>query len=355
MNDTIIPSSTVRQGRILQLLSDSEGASSSDIHQKLEGTASLVTIKRDLDALTESGYCLREGRGPATVYRKTVRGLLYTPFVLSDYIKRPVDNRAARIHFNDRLFHHFPAALFSTEIIQTLETQTKQYKERQSAASPVIRQKELERFVIELAWKSSAIEGNTYTLLDTERLIKEGVASPHYSPDETQMILNHKIALHFVIDTIAQQKAFTVSQRFIEQVHTLLVKDLGVASGLRKILVGITGTAYRPLDNQYHINEALAALYTAIEQLQHPVEKALVALAGLSYIQPFEDGNKRTARLVSNAILLAEQHAPLSYRSTDIDEYRNAMVLFYEQNSIIAIQNIFLEQYKFSTENYLVS
>lgn len=356
MNDTIKTSTSLRQSRILQLLSITDGVSSSEVHQSLTDEVSLVTIKRDLDKLTDSGYSVREGRGPATTYRKTIYGLLYTPYPLTDYLKRDVDSRQAQTKFNDQLFRDFPSRLFNAHAIEEIEVQTSQYRQRQQAASAVIKHKELERFIIELAWKSSAIEGNTYSLLDTEKLIQDGIASPNHSKDEAQMIINHKTALQYVLDTLHKTEgSFVLNRRFVEQVHELLVTDLGVVTGPRKMLVGITGTAYSPLDNQYLITEALESLYKAIAQLQHPAEQALIALAGLSYIQPFEDGNKRTARLISNALLLAHQYAPLSYRSTDIDHYRNAMVLFYEQNSLVAIQDIFIEQYRFSAENYLVT
>ena len=82
--------------------------------------------------------------------------------------------------------------------------------------------------------------------------------------------------------------------------------------------------------------------------------KALTALVGLSYIQPFEDGNKRTARLVCNAILLVSNYAPLSYRSVDENYYRESILVFYEKNSLLSMKDIFTEQYIFSTQNYLV-
>ena len=69
-------------------------------------------------------------------------------------------------------------------------------------------------------------------------------------------------------------------------------------------MVGITGTNYRPLDNELEIKEALEKLFIYLNKEGNPVEKALVAVAMISYIQPFEDGNKRVARMLGNAILL---------------------------------------------------
>ena len=88
--------------------------------------------------------------------------------------------------------------------------------------------------------------------------------------------------------------------------------------------------------------------------MQTPYAKALIALIGISYIQPFEDGNKRTARLMANAVLLAHKLAPLSYRSVEENEFREAMLVFYEINSIIPMKRIFIEQYNFAARNYAV-
>lgn len=129
----------------------------------------------------------------------------------------------------------------------------------------------------------------------------------------------------------------------MEELHAILVKDLSVV-----------GSAYRPLDNIYQIAEAVEALGRVISKISAPCAKALIALLGISYVQPFEDGNKRTARLAANAVLLAYGLAPLSYRSVEEDDYREAMLVFYELNSIMPFKKIFIDQYKFATQNYAI-
>jgi len=104
---------------------------------------------------------------------------------------------------------------------------------------------------------------------------------------------------------------------------------------LRQNPVGITGSKYRPLDNVHQITDAVIILGAGVTRAATPYAKALIALLGISYIQPFEDGNKWTARLMANALLLAHGCAPLSYRSIDENEYRAAMLAFYELNSIV--------------------
>ena len=114
------------------------------------------------------------------------------------------------------------------------------------------------------------------------------------------------------------------------------------------------GSKYRPLDNLYQIAEAVGVLSKAVSRISTPYAKALTALLGISYIQPFEDGNKRTGRLMANAILLAGGKSPLSYRSVDENEYREALMAFYELNSLMPFKKIFIGQYNFAAKNYAV-
>jgi len=123
-------------------------------------------------------------------------------------------------------------------------------------------------------------------------------------------------------------------------------------SNVRTGTVGITGTNYKPLDNEFQIREAMNDLTILINKHENTFEKALLVLLLLSYIQPFDDGNKRTARIVSNAILLSNGFCPLSFRTIDSVEYKKAMLLFYEQNNITAFKKIFISQFEFAVNTY---
>ena len=212
--------------------------------------------------------------------------------------------------------------------------------------------KELERFTIELSWKSSKIEGNTYSLLDTEALVKQKIEAPGHPKEEAIMILNHKRAFESILKNKNEYKKITLSQ--VAQLHNFMVKDLNINTGIRSQAVGITGTVYRPLDNQWQIKECLEKIILIVNETVYPLEKALIILAMLSYIQPFADGNKRTARMLANAVLLAHDFYPLSYRSVDETFYKKALVLFYEQNSLYYLKKILLDQYKFALETYFL-
>ena len=153
-----------------------------------------------------------------------------------------------------------------------------------------------------------------------------------------------------------QQDGFkSLSRAGLEEIHKIIVKDMNVNTGFRAKPVGVTGSIYRPLDNQHQIIEAVETLCRAVSRLKSPFDRSLLALLGTSYIQPFEDGNKRTSRLIGNAILLAHQCAPLSYRSVDENAYREAILTFYELNSLSSFKTIFTEQYIFAAKNYSVN
>jgi Fic family protein len=343
-----------RQVDILEKFPKEGSVSSSDIFKILGQKVSLVTIKRDLDNLVLLKYLERKGKGRSTIYEKTVLGVLLSPVDASKYNEVDPDIRNGSNTFNFSLFDKFPDDIFLNKEKELLDKATKKYQKNIIGITPTVQSKELERFIIELSWKSSKIEGNTYTLLDTERLIREGIPAEGNTKNETTMILNHKKAFSFIMDNLSSLRNNGVNLNFVEKVHELLTLDLDVSRGVRNGLVGIIGTKYKPLDNKYQINEALESLYKAVNRMENTYSKALTLLVGISYIQPFEDGNKRTARLLCNAILLTLNYAPLSYRSVDENNYRESILVFYEKNSLEPMKKIFIEQYIFSTENYLI-
>ncbi len=309
---------------------------------------SSATLRRDMEGLETAGYVARRGAKRGTTYGKTVAGALFTPYDAHAYFSQ--DERA-RVGLSGYCFDILASTmppLFSDEERRELEEATTAFTEKSERGSDVA-SRELERFVIELSWKSSKIEGNTYTLLDTERLIRDGIVATGHSPQEARMILNHKDAFSFTL----RERAQTLTPPYVEEVHKLLVRDLDVAHGLRRGEVGITGTSYRPLGIMHQLREELTRLCEQVNKAADPYSKALLALVGISYLQPFADGNKRTARLVANALLIADGHAPLSYRTTDEVLYKESMLTFYEQLSLVPMKRIFTEQYLFACNQYL--
>jgi len=344
-----------KQLKILFLILKNIAISSSSIHSRIkEGgdEISLVTVKRALSDMTASGLLIVSGSGPSTIYKVSALGRLFIPIDAEKYCAIEPDKRFGLDRYNFDLFSAMPVDIFDEKELKILNSATVEYEKRTKNVSATIQKKELERLIIELAWKSSKIEGNTYTLLDTEKLILENKEAVGHDKKEAKMILNHKDAFTFIRQNLLLFKELTISN--LEKLHSVLVKDLNVDLDLRKKPIGITGSKYQPLDIGYQVKEAVEGLSVTISKMTTSYTKALLALAGISYVQPFEDGNKRTARFMANALLLSHGLAPLSYRSVDENEYRSAMLVFYEINSLMPVKKIFINQYEFAATNYIV-
>lgn len=310
--------------------------------------SSKVTILRDLDVLIAEGLIAKTGTTRAALYDISAQNKLLEEIDIESYF---ADDNRKLVHnrFNFDIMNHLSNLLTPKEK-QEYAVLNKQYLTSRAKMSTTILKKEFERLTIELAWKSSKIEGNTYTLLDTERLLKENVSAQGKTKEETQMIINHKTALDYITQNPSVYKELTV--RKIEELHRLLVQDLGVTYGVRQTLVGIVGTDYKPLDNAFQIKETLEQLVNLVNNTENPLEKALITVLMISYIQPFEDGNKRTSRILGNALLLANDYCPLSYHSVDEVEYKKGIILFYEQNNASYFKKLFLEQYRQAVKKY---
>lgn len=240
--------------------------------------------------------------------------------------------------------------LFTAEEHEKLETLQRQFRQNIAKLPPSLYKKEMERLAIDLSWKSSQIEGNTYSLLETERLLMERETAQGKSLEEAKMLLNHKDALDYIVQNPHYLASLTVTK--IENIHSILIQDLNVVRNIRTRRVGITGTNYRPLDNEFQIREALEGMCELVNRSENAFDKALLSLVLISYIQPFNDGNKRTARIVSNAELIANGHCPISFRTVDSIDYKKAMLLFYEQNNISVFKRIFIDQFEFAVSTY---
>ncbi len=270
---------------------------------------------------------------------------------LEQYYRKEADERSINLEFNWEIFDLFSShKLFADTEIKSLSGLQEIFSTNLSELSESEYKIEFERLTIDLSWKSSQIEGNTYSLLETERLLKDKKTASGKTWVEALMLLNHKEALDFV--TEHPDYLIPLSMHKIQDLHRLLVKELGVERNIRKRRVGITGTNYRPIDNAHQISEALLYMCNLVNNKESVFEQDLLALVLISYIQPFSDGNKRTARIVSNAILMHHRHCPISFRTVDAMDYKKAMLLFYEQNNLSAMKNIFMQQFAFAVKTY---
>ncbi len=341
---------TVRE--ILQFLHYHPLSSRDDIAKGIDFDGSDATMKRMIASGVKDGSIVVEGKARATRYRLSDQAHLLMPLNLDTYFSQDQDKRQVQTSFNfDLIRQQLPVAtLFTNDEMELLNELQAEFKQHISEMTENEYRKEMERLGIDLSWKSSQIEGNTYSLLETERLLRESKTADGKTKEEAVMLLNHKDALRFVLDNPDYLQHLTISH--IEDIHQLLTKELSVDRGIRHRRVGITGTNYHPLDNEFQIREALHDTCDLINSKENVFEKALLTLVLLSYIQAFADGNKRTARITSNAILIANGYCPLSFRSVDSIDYKKAMLIFYEQNNLYSFKKIFIEQFEFAVREY---
>lgn len=342
-----------RQELIIDFIKDNPKAKREDIEfflNQMGEQSTKMTITRDLKKLIDDGVIEKLGNAKATVYTPSVRTTLLNSIDINTYFDKEQDERLPeKVNFNFDIFYALKNLLTDKEKAELFKI-NQRYIEKKAKLTPKLLQKEFERITVELAWKSSKIEGNTYTLLDTERLLTENISAKGKTKEETNMILNHKKALDFILKTPKYYKKLSIFK--IEEIHKILVDKLHVKTGLRKASVGIIGTNYKPLDNIHQIKNALQKLVDVINDTENPIEKALLSVLMIAYIQPFEDGNKRTSRILGNALLLANDYCPLSYRSVDEVEYKKAIILFYEQNNASYFKQLFIEQFKQAVKNF---
>ena len=342
-----------RQKKIFDFISKENNVGISEILPHLNKDRlkiSRFSIIRDLNILLKNNFIEKQGGGRSTKYITKNNNSFHKYIDIDDYFKIPQDERPLISSYFDFSVFEKINNLFNKKELNKIEELNNKFQENLKTISPTIKKLETERFTIELSWKSSQIEGNTYTLLDTEYLIKNKTEAEGHKREEAIMILNHKAAMDFINKNKSYFRILSIKK--IEELHKIITKNLGVNHSIRKSPVGITGTNYRPLDNEYQIKEAVQAMIKFINETKNPTIKAFLSLVLISYIQPFEDGNKRTARLLANAILITHNHCPLSYRSVKESDYKKSILIFYESHNLEPLKRLFIEQFEFAVTNY---
>ena len=209
------------------------------------------------------------------------------------------------------------------------------------------------RLLIDLSWNSSRLEGNTYSLLETERLLELGEEPEGRDAREAQMILNHKAAIEMLVE---QAEDIGFNRYSILNLHALLADNLlsdPLAGGrLRRVPVGIEGTVYHPLEVPQLIEECFEAILQKAASIKDPFEQAFFALVHLPYLQPFEDVNKRVSRLTANIPLVRDNLCPLSFVDVPERAYIDGVLAVYELNRIELLRDVFIWAYERSSARY---
>lgn len=211
----------------------------------------------------------------------------------------------------------------------------------------------LARLLIDLAWNSSRLEGNTYSLLDTRRLIEFGQEAQGRAHREAQMILNHKDAIEFLVNA-ADEIGF--NRYTILNLHALLANNLladpAAAGRLRYIAFGIERSVFHPLEVPQLIEAAFEQVLATAAAIGDPFEQAFFVMVQLPYLQPFDDVNKRVSRLAANIPLIKRNLSPLSFTDIPQQAYTDAVLGVYELNRIDLLKDVFLWAYERSAARY---
>ena len=211
----------------------------------------------------------------------------------------------------------------------------------------------LDRLLIDLSWNSSRLEGNTYSLLETHRLVEFGEEATGRDLQEAQMILNHKRAIEYLVDDAAEIR---FDRHTIRSLHALLSDNLlgdPQASGrLRTSLVGIGGTVFEPLGVPQKIEDGFDEMLRRADAIDDPFEQAFFILVQLPYLQPFIDVNKRVSRLAANIPLIRHNLSPLTFIGVPQKTYVEGLLGVYELNRIELLRDLFIWAYDRSSARY---
>lgn len=209
------------------------------------------------------------------------------------------------------------------------------------------------RLLIDLSWNSSRLEGNTYSLLETERLLELGEAAEGKDALDAQMILNHKAAIELLVE---QAGEVGFNRYTILNLHGLLsdnlLADPQACGRLRTIAVGIDGTVYHPLEVPQLVDECFQQILDTAAAITDPFEQAFFAMVHLPYLQPFEDVNKRVSRLAANLPLIRHNLCPLSFVDVPERAYIDGILGVYELNRIELLRDVFVWAYERSAARY---
>lgn len=349
---------------ILDLLSRFPGgASLEEILIGISPPISRRTLQYRLSDLVELGLVETLGKARQRRYRlssgkressETTEGIFLSPIAKSilQEVKRPIQERRRVGYHREFLDRYIPnqTQYLSEEIQKKLHDLGK--TDGQRPAGTYAKQI-FNRLLIDLSWNSSRLEGNTYSLLETQRLIEKGVAASGKDLRETQMILNHKAAIEFLVESA---KDLRVSRYVILNIHALLADELltnvKACGSLRSIPVGIGGSVYQPLEIPQLIDECFEQIINTARQIINPFEQAFFLMVHLPYLQPFEDVNKRVSRLSANLPLIRDNLSPLSFVDVPEQMYIDALLGVYELNQIELLRDVFVWAYERSCLRY---
>lgn len=340
-----------------------DGIPLADLHSALKTDVSTRTLQRALANLSRQGLVTISGRGRATRYFATtaetnlLQGiepaipLSLEGKALLNFIDQPLDRRP-KAGYDALFLRDYPRREYLSSAERSHLLALGQIVRQQEPAGTYARHI-LQRLLIDLSWNSSRLEGNTYSLLDTQRLISQGQSTDEKTAAETQMILNHKDAIEFLVEDAAQ---IGFNRYTLLSLHALLSNNLlpdPAASGrLRTFPVGITDSNYLPPGMPQQIEEFFELFLIKVNTIADPFEQAFFTMVHIPYLQPFDDINKRVSRLAANIPLNRLNLAPLSFVDVPRDLYIKGLLGIYERTDVSLLKDVFIYAYERSAPRY---
>ena len=323
------------------------GAGREDIRKNVAPEVSETTMWRTLKRLTDEDKLEVAGKARATGY--TIAGSA----VVRAYLQTPYNRRAPKMYNKEFLDNYIPDRTFYLS-----EPDREQLHEAGQPAGPPLpagtyARRILERLLVDLAWASSRMEGNTYNILETEQLIRFGEEATGKDRKEAVMILNHKEAIQYLVDNLGD---IGITRQDICNIHALLsdglLIDPAMAGRLRRLPAGITHSNYTPLNDEFEIEEEFMIIIEKAAAITDPFEQSFFLIVHIPYLQAFDDVNKRTSRVTSNIPLLKADLAPMSFITMDDGAYIDALIGMYELNNVSLLREVYIDAYLASAENY---
>ncbi|MBU7577273.1 MAG: Fic family protein [Flavihumibacter sp.] len=345
--------------QILHALSgEAEGLPIEALEARLTNPPDRRTLQRRLKELLLNGDIESFGKSRAVRYKLPANSVVEEPeFAESDImplsktskeilrlIMQPAEKRTP-VGYNRKFLESYEpnrSSYLTTEEKEKLAGLG--LTSQMNAAAGTYARQMLERLLIDLSWNSSRLEGNTYSLLETQRLLDKGMLAGEKSAAEAQMLLNHKDAIEFLV---ADSPDIGFNHYTILSLHALLSNNLlpnpASSGALRKHSVGIAGS----------VEEMFELLLEKAASIEDPFEQAFFVMVQLPYLQPFEDVNKRVSRLAANIPLNKKNLAPLSFVEVPDQLYINGLLGVYELNRVDLLKDLFLWAYERSAKQYV--
>ncbi len=334
---------------ILDYIADHPGAGREDILRHVAPDVSPPTVWRALKRLADEGRLEISGKARATGYSLAGTGAVRA------YLQTPYNRRKPASYHKEFVDRYIPGKTFYLAEADRQRLHEAGRPEPPPLPAGTYVRRILERLLVDLSWASSRMEGNTYDILQTERLIRFGEEAAGKDRKEALMILNHKEAIQYVVDHLDD---ITISRPDIFNIHALLADGLlfdpAMAGRLRRMPVSIVHSSYRPPGDQYEIEEEFEILIGKAAAITDPFEQSFFLLVHIPYLQAFADINKRTSRIASNILLLKADLAPMSFLTMDDRAYIDGLLGVYELNNVSLLREAYIDAYLASAENYRV-